>query len=81
MDNEFEKVKRKIEAEQGRPLTPSEEIEVRGLFYFSKGVQLKGRLEQEGKDRHRRRVVSAVRDFMGSPCSRVKRAPKERRLF
>ena len=47
MDAKFEKLKRVIEAEQGRPLEPAEEVELKALNYFGKGVKLKNELESE----------------------------------
>lgn len=58
MDAQFEKLRQEVEIELGRPLEQPEEIELKGLFYFAKGVEMKNQLEQ------RRRVISAVRDFM-----------------
>ena len=43
----FEKLKRAVEAEQDRPLEPDEEVELKALCYFSKGVKLKAQLETE----------------------------------
>ena len=63
MNVNFEKAKRQIEAESG-PLTPEQEIECKALFYFGQGVKLKNELEQESKNQHRQRVVSAIRDYI-----------------
>jgi hypothetical protein len=46
---EFEQVKRIIEAEQGKPLEPSGEIIVKGLYYFGQGIKLKNQLKSESK--------------------------------
>lgn len=104
MDAEFEKLRQEVESDLGRPLEQSEEIELKALYYFGKGVKLKnqleskpqhiseilpavmtdirGRMERQRKSQHKRRVISAVQDFMGSTSSRMKkRSSKERRYF
>jgi len=58
MDKKFQKLKRKIEAKSG-PMSPTDEIEVKGLFYFAKGVQLKNQLEPG----RRSRVFGAIKDY------------------
>jgi len=47
MDAEFEKVKQEVEAELGRYLKQPEEIELKALYCFGKGITLKNQLESE----------------------------------
>lgn len=47
-EGEFEKVRLQIEAKSG-PLSPSDEIECKGLYYFGKGIKLKNQLENESQ--------------------------------
>ena len=47
MDAQFEKLKQEVETEIGRSLEQHEEIELKGLYYFGKGVKLKKQLESE----------------------------------
>ena len=79
----FEKLKQKVEEDLGRSLEQPEEIELKGLYYFGKGVKLKNQLEsdveartQQGKNQHRRRVISAVKDFMSSQQTQSKTRSK-----
>ena len=82
------KLKTEIEADLGRPMDVSEEIETKALFYFAKGVELKNqlefepqhireilpevmmdirsRMERQRTSQHRRRIVAAISDLMGS---------------
>ena len=45
--DEFEKVKRRIEAEDGKPLEPGDEIVCRAVHGFIRGVQLRNQLESQ----------------------------------
>ena len=47
MDILFKKLKQEVEAELGRPIEQAEEIELKSLYYFSRGVKLKNQLESE----------------------------------
>jgi len=47
MDAQFEKLKQEVETDMGRPLEQTEEIELKGLYYFGKGLKLKNQLENE----------------------------------
>jgi hypothetical protein len=100
MDAQYEKLKQEVEADLGRPLEVEEEIEVKALFYFGKGVNLKNeldskperigdictrvladirrRMERQRRIQHRRRVVSAVGDFMSR---RTKPQVKQKKIF
>jgi hypothetical protein len=78
MDAEFAKAKQQIEAEQGSPLEPAEEVVVKGLFCFGHGVKLKNQLEQEQREQQARRgVIQALRDYFSGPQSKSKRTPKQ----
>ena len=44
---QFDKIKQQVEVDLGRPMSLSEEIETKALFYFAKGVELKNQLEFE----------------------------------
>ncbi len=41
MNAVFEKLKKEVEKELGRPIEQDEEIELKALYYFGKGVKLK----------------------------------------
>ncbi|MBL7186281.1 MAG: hypothetical protein ISS70_08135 [Phycisphaerae bacterium] len=58
MDAQLEKLKQEVEADLGRSMDPSEEIETKALFYFGKGVELKNQLESEP-------------ELLGDICKRV----------
>ena len=58
MDAQLEKLKREIETDLGRPLEVSEEIEMKALYYFGKGLKLKNELESEP-------------ELLGDICKRV----------
>jgi hypothetical protein len=47
MDAQFEKLKSHVETELDRPIDQAEEIEVKILYFFGKGVKLKQQLESE----------------------------------
>lgn len=47
MDADFENLKMQTETDLGRSLDRSEEIELKALYYFSKGVKAKNTLESE----------------------------------
>jgi hypothetical protein len=73
---EFEKAKRIIEVKQGTPLEPADEIVVKGLYYFGRGIKLKNQLEQEQRQQQTRRgVIQALRDYFSGPQSKCKRRP------
>ena len=77
---EFENTKQIIEAEQEAPLSPADEIVVKGLFYFGQGVKLKNRLELEQKQQKRQAsVVQAIKDFFsGQKQSKKHRVGKKK---
>ena len=70
MDAQLEKLKHEVEADLGRHMDVGEEIELKGLFYFSKGVELKNELESEPV--HIKTILPAVmaniRRRMGLQC-------------
>lgn len=47
MDNNFEKLKKEIEDELGRPIDQGEEFTIKALYYFGKGMKLKNQVESE----------------------------------
>ena len=79
MDIEFEILKREVEAELNRPIEQSEEVELKALYYFGKGLKLKNQLESEPehqKQQHQARVIEAIKDFMSGRPSRPKKTNK-----
>jgi len=70
MQNEFEQVKSRIEAEQGGPLESVDEVECKALYYFAKGVALKNELNR------RAGVIGAVRAFLDGQKRRPRAARK-----
>ena len=47
MDGEFQKLKSEVETNLGRPIDQAEEIELKALYCFGKGVKVKTHLESE----------------------------------
>lgn len=47
MDIGFEKLKKGVETELGRPIEQGEEITIRALYFFGKGLKLKNQLDSE----------------------------------
>ena len=47
MDTGFEKLKQEIEAELDRPIEQGEEITMKALYCFGKGLKLKNQLDSE----------------------------------
>lgn len=46
-DEKYLILKNEVEAELGRPIQQDEEIELKGLYYFGRGLKLKNHLESE----------------------------------
>jgi len=64
-DVDFEQAKSHIEAESG-PLSEAEQVQVKGLFYFAKGVELRNELKR------RVGIFGAVRAFLSGQKRRQK---------
>ena len=47
MDTGFEQLKKEVEAELDRPIEQGEEITMKAMYYFGKGLKLKNQVESE----------------------------------
>lgn len=71
MDTLFEKLKKEVEEELGRPLDQTEEIELKALYFFGKGVKLKSEIETCME--RRSLIIDAVGAFLSGKPKRLER--------